>query len=300
MTISVGSTDEIVHDEVKTFLNLRYVTPHEGFWRLIEFTMDKKSHAVTKLDVDLPNEQIVCYRPNNDNIRERLNDAEFGNTKLTVLFELNQRGSQARALYYYEIPEHFTFKKVGNNMSWERKGGTTGQCTGRMYAIHPKQGELFYLRMILLHRRGATGWEDLLITEEFDNDPSPKQTFQDAARAMGLLDGSIQWTEYFTETKDFASPFQLREMVVAAITHGENVDVRTIWRHFKQYFAEDYSINHESDAAVRRAVIDIQRQLEGVGDGMSNYVIDVPKLTGYDPEQEWDANEEMQRGNMIQ
>ncbi|RCN27829.1 hypothetical protein ANCCAN_26434 [Ancylostoma caninum] len=303
MTISVGSTDEIVHDEVKTFLNLRYVTPHEGFWRLIEFTMDEKSHAVTKLDVHLPNEQIVCYRPNNDNIRERLNDAELRNTTLTAWFELNQRDSQARAFYYYEIPEHFTFKKAGNNMSWERKGGTTGhypkQCIGRMYAIHPKQGELFYLRMILLHRKGATGWEDLLVTEEFDNDPRPKQTFQDAARAMGLLDGNIQWMEYFTEAKDFASPFQLREMFVAVITHGENVDVRTIWRHFKQYFAEDYSMNYESDAAERRALIDIQRQLEDVGNTMRNYGIDVPEVTGYDPEQQWDANEGMERGNTM-
>ncbi|PAV65868.1 hypothetical protein WR25_06991 [Diploscapter pachys] len=126
MVISVKDSNQVEHDEINTYLNMRYVTPHEAFWRIFEFTLDEKSHAVTRLDVHLPNEQLVYYKPENDNIRQRLSDAELRNTTLTAWFELNARVPEARTLYYYEIPEKYTYKKGANGMIWDRKGGITG------------------------------------------------------------------------------------------------------------------------------------------------------------------------------
>ncbi|PAV83129.1 hypothetical protein WR25_02821 [Diploscapter pachys] len=303
MTISVKDSNQIEHDEIKTYLNMRYVTPHEAFWRIFEFTLDEKSHAVTRLDVHLPNEQLVYYKPENDDIRQRLSDAELRNTMLTAWFELNARVPEARTLYYYEIPEKYTYKKGAHGMIWDRKGGITGMvnkpCLGRMYAIHPKQGELFYLRMLLLHKKGVQSWEDLLTTEDFDGDTEPKETFQDACRAMGLLDGNVQWEAYFDEAKDHATPFQLRELFVAVITHGENVDVRAIWDRFKEDFAEDFSRNDAAERAERRALVEIEKMLDNAGDSLTNYGFDKPNMAEFENEKPWDPVEEIERGNAM-
>ncbi|PAV78888.1 hypothetical protein WR25_13196 [Diploscapter pachys] len=188
-------------------------------------------------------------------------------------------------------------------MIWDRKGGVTGmvikKCIGRMYSIHPKQGELFYLRMILLHKKGPRSWEELLITEDYDNDPLPKDTFKEACKAMGLLDDNIQWEAYFEEAKDYASPFQLRELFVSVITHGENVDVKEIWERFKEYFAEDYNRNYEEEVAIRRALVEIEKQLENVGDSVEKYGIPKPNMTEFENDLPWDPNEEMQKGETM-
>ncbi|KMZ62956.1 hypothetical protein ZOSMA_4310G00010, partial [Zostera marina] len=136
MVLSVNENNEIEHNEVKRFLDMRYVTPHEAYWRINEFILDEKSHSVTRLDLHLPNGQIVYYRPGED-IRTKLGASETRYTTLTAWFELNKVDENAREYYYYEIPEHYTFKKQGNNMIWGKKGGDRGNiakpCIGRMY-----------------------------------------------------------------------------------------------------------------------------------------------------------------------
>ena len=37
MVISANAKDEVVHDEVKHFVDMRHVTPHEANWRINEF-----------------------------------------------------------------------------------------------------------------------------------------------------------------------------------------------------------------------------------------------------------------------
>ena len=110
MVISIDGKEETVYDEIKKFVDMRYVTPHEAYWRIAEFELDKKSHSVTRLDLHLPDEQIVYYKPGED-LTVKLPKAEKKNTTLTAWFELNKKNPEARKYFYYEIPEHFTFKE---------------------------------------------------------------------------------------------------------------------------------------------------------------------------------------------
>uniref|UniRef100_A0A915DMJ8 Uncharacterized protein n=1 Tax=Ditylenchus dipsaci TaxID=166011 RepID=A0A915DMJ8_9BILA len=73
---------EIEHDEIKKYVDMRYVTPHEAFWRMFELDMDEKSHSVTRLDFHLPDEQAIYYK-REENIKNKIVNAELKDSMLT-------------------------------------------------------------------------------------------------------------------------------------------------------------------------------------------------------------------------
>ena len=50
------------NNEIKTYLDSRYVSATEAMWRLSEYKMSDKSHTVIRLDVHLPLEHNVSFR----------------------------------------------------------------------------------------------------------------------------------------------------------------------------------------------------------------------------------------------
>ena len=149
----------INHDEIKDFIESRYVGPVEGYWRITSKKMKDKSHAVIRLPVHLPNEQTICLESNTDNnIEDALTSATNQVTMLLDYFELNQRDEEAKQYTYINIPRHYVFKKTKTDgittSRWERRKSRFN-IIGRMYSISPSQSELFHLRILLLHRKGA-------------------------------------------------------------------------------------------------------------------------------------------------
>nr|CAD2188042.1 unnamed protein product [Meloidogyne enterolobii] len=75
-------------DEIKEFIDARYVCPQEAVWRILEFETYDRSHSITTLPVHLDGEH-VCYFDENmteQEIREKIeNDSE-----LIGYFELNK------------------------------------------------------------------------------------------------------------------------------------------------------------------------------------------------------------------
>jgi hypothetical protein len=119
--------------------------------------------------------QNVWYKPGED-IRKALDKAFDKDSKLMAWFELNKRDKNAKEYYYFEIPEHYTWVPVVNK--WKiREGGK--KTIGRMYTVSHKQGELFYLRMLLIDVKGAESWEDLC--RDKDDPDVIYDTFEEAA-----------------------------------------------------------------------------------------------------------------------
>lgn len=135
-------------DEIKTFLDTRYISAPEGIWRLRKFDMSKRSHAVERLPVHLPSQQTVVFE---EGAEEReLRAAELRGTKLTKWFELNEKDIEARKYLYCEIPYHYVWKQ--NNWKKRQRGGN--KILPRMYAVSPKDIERFCLRLLLMHTKG--------------------------------------------------------------------------------------------------------------------------------------------------
>ena len=77
------ATIEFGIDEVKEFLDTRYVGPPEACWRIFEFDMMGRSHSVVRLPVHLPNQQGVSWEQG-DELQEVVAKASTSFTMLTA------------------------------------------------------------------------------------------------------------------------------------------------------------------------------------------------------------------------
>ena len=89
--IQVTASDELTHDEVTSFIDARYISAPEAFWRLSEFEMQKQSHSIVRLPEHLP-EQIVYFTEGKH--EEAVQNAAAKHTMLTAWCELNQAQPQ--------------------------------------------------------------------------------------------------------------------------------------------------------------------------------------------------------------
>ena len=99
---------EIEHDEVKSFMDARYVSAPEAIWRLSEYKMHAQSHTIIRLPLHLPEQQPVYFKLGHE--EEAVERAARKNTQLTAWFELNQSSEDAHGFLYPEIPTHFVFE----------------------------------------------------------------------------------------------------------------------------------------------------------------------------------------------
>jgi hypothetical protein len=177
------------HDEVKEYIDARYVCPQEAVWRILEYPMYDRSHSICSLPVHLDGEQI-CYFDENmteEEIREKI----LNNSELLAYFELNKTSDKARELYYHQIPEHFSFSKGVWN---ERKSHFN--TIGRMVKVSPAETERYHLRLLLLNVKGARCYEDLKTIRQLDGLRMTIRryaTFAEACLARGLIRDDQEW-----------------------------------------------------------------------------------------------------------
>ncbi|XP_035204943.1 uncharacterized protein LOC118179894 [Stegodyphus dumicola] len=141
-------------DEIKCFLNARYVSAPEAAWRwrLFEKRMhsSKSSHThIIRLPVHLENLQPVYFAESEE--RNAFQRAAEKNTMLTGWFELNRTVPEANGYLYAEIPKHFTWR----NHAWQTRVRLGDYIISRMYSVSPKDVERFHLRLLLCHVKGA-------------------------------------------------------------------------------------------------------------------------------------------------
>ena len=130
-------------------------------------------HSASGLHVE--NGQLAYYQEGKEK-----NAVDFRHTPLTAWFQLNIEDENARQYYYMEIPEHYVWYVTQRRWRPRQQGGAT--MIGRMYMVNVLDRERFYLRLLLLHVKGATGFEDLRRVGD-----TVHRTFQEAARARSLL-----------------------------------------------------------------------------------------------------------------
>ena len=119
--------DESAMDEIKGYLDARYVSASEAIWRIFGFSMHDEKLDIQRLEVHLPGENIVAFN-DNDNIPQLVNNATNKKTTLTEWFLTNQRNHMANELLYNEFPSRWVWN--ARNKCWtERK---KGEMIGRM------------------------------------------------------------------------------------------------------------------------------------------------------------------------
>jgi hypothetical protein len=81
-----GNVVEI--DEIKKYLDCRYVFASEAMWRIFKFDMHEWFPAIERLQYHLPNQQMVLFY-NDDDVQEVATRSAISKTMLTKWFKTN-------------------------------------------------------------------------------------------------------------------------------------------------------------------------------------------------------------------
>lgn len=156
------ATLEVEHDEIKFYIDGRYIGPPESAWRLFHFDTHTQMPNVVRLPVHLAGQHMVTFDPNEDP-DEVLDRAANETSKLQAFFAANRDdgalGEAARKHTYQEFPQYFTWKGTAKPPCWALRR----RCwaLGRMYFVSPSGGERFYLRTLLTIVKGPRSHNDL-------------------------------------------------------------------------------------------------------------------------------------------
>ena len=221
------------HDEILQHLNARYVGPHQAVFRLMQYKMHDKSHIIIRLAIHLPLQHNVYYRNGDEQGAVDRNQR----TTLTAFFKLNEEDQNAHQYLYHEIPEHYTFDQRAKK--WNPRRRQTAPIIGRIYQVQPSDLQRFALRLLLLHRKGVTSFEDLRTVQGHIH-----ATFKDAARAMGLLEDDAEHRRCLQEASVMNMPSQLRQLFATLMVFQTPSDIRALFDEFKEAMCEDF-IRHD-------------------------------------------------------
>jgi len=213
--------------------------------------MHYQSAVVYRLNCHLENMQSQVFSRGAENAV--LNNPE--RSKLIAWFYLNEVEHQARKYLYTEIPQHYTWD--GKNKRWnERKIKVGHRIISRLYTVNPKNIELFHPRLLLLHTRGATAYEDLR-----RNGPDIYATFHDACVARGLTESDNQWKMALEEVVATKSPKQIRQMFAFIVALNNPTSALELWDSFKESMSEGYVRINSPESALNKALLDISESL---------------------------------------
>ena len=226
------------YDEIKKFVQGRYVSACEAVWRIFAFGLHRNSHTVNRLPVHLPEMQPVYFNDGDeqdamDNIKE---------TKLTAFFELNKQNVyNTKELIYSEVVHDFIFEKGVWRM---RKKNSPKPLLGRLYNVSPRDVERYHLRILLRHIKGPTSFEYL---RTVNNEVLP--SFKEACISLGLVENDNQYYLTLMETVLYASPLQSRQIFAYLLIFCEVSDALRLWSTFAGRLCEDFlhqGLTHKS------------------------------------------------------
>ncbi|BAH92476.1 Os04g0142700 [Oryza sativa Japonica Group] len=271
-SFSVDSSGEI--NEIQQYKNARYVTPPEAIYRMLHFPLFGIYPAVLQLQLHLPNMQYVTY-DEDGNLENVVNNRSSSRTTLTEYFKMNQVDPEARKLLYKEFPKHYRWI-TGQNV-WQKRKTKRGQV-GRVVYAHPREGERYYLGVLLNHVRGATSFEDLRTLSG-----TTYSTFREACEKRGLVETDKSQDDCLNEASTFQMPSTLRRLFATILVFYEVTDIRALWDNHKAAMSKDYSRGSTNPAAVEQMVLrDIRDLLHSMGKDITKYglleIIDIASI----------------------
>ncbi|XP_024523662.1 uncharacterized protein LOC9648472 [Selaginella moellendorffii] len=150
------------------------------------------------------------------------------------------------------------------------------KVVGRMYTVSPHDSERFYLRMILLYKKGATSFSDLKVLNGVAYD-----TYRSTAQEMGLLQDDCEWEKCLEESLTFQMPAKVRYLFSVMCLFCELIDPKKLWDKFKEGMCEDLVRNHNNyEAAMQHGLNEMSILLQEHGKKLSDYELPDPEFIG--------------------
>ena len=244
-------------DEIKTYIDGRYIGAPEAIWRIFHFPIHEQLPPVVRLQVSypfisysphatvaymyisqihLPGQHMVVFDPD-EPIETIVARAAAEVTTLTAYFHVNNSvgpdGDLARSLTYQDFPQKFVWTRSEKTWTVRKQGFSIG----RMYFVPPTAGERFYLRTLLTIVQGPKSFKDL---RTYDSVVYP--TFQDACKARGLLEDDGEWHLCLSDASHMQPGKQLRHLFASMLLFCQISSPETLWTEFRDSICDDLHI----------------------------------------------------------
>jgi len=258
------TVNDSVTNEIKNYIDCRYIGAMEAVWRIFHFPLHDRHPAVQSLQVHLEHQQSGIFQ---DGQAEAVVTKGEPRTTLTEFFHTNSTDPAARHFLYHEFPEHYSWNTTAKR--WLRR--KRASCTiGVMYTSHQNQGDLYYLRLLLLHVRGPTTFSEL---RTVGNDLC--ETFKDVCLRLNLLEDDAEWRECLRDAVECRMPFQLRLLFVCILLFCEPADPLCLFQHFATDMTEDFMYTQAANGQ-NKVLLTIERLLTAHGRSLSDFKLPVP------------------------
>ena len=286
--VEVTESNELNHDEVSRFMDARYISAPEAYWRLAEYKMHDKSHSIIRLALHLPNQQPVYFREGNHEAATE--SAGEKDTMLTAYFKYN--AANHTQYTYSEFPKYFVFNK--QKRVWTPRKQRGDRIISRIYSASPKDMEKYALRVLLHNVPGATSFEDLRRAEG-----EVQETYTIAAVLKNLIASDWEWFRALSEAEHFQMPKQLRLLFATICIYCNPTDPNELWVDFKEAMCEDFIYQGDRvDVAEQKALQDIESTLQQFGMSCKSIKLpDIQPIQMMEEPNEFDIELELQQSN---
>ena len=182
-------------NEVRSFIETRYVSLVEVCYRILSKQLQCKSLSIKRLAVHLSQQQSIMIHDIDDDVavKAALNRI----STLSDYFDLNKEGISARQYTYAEVSAHYIFKLYFLN------------CIGRMHFVSTSYVKLFQLRLLLLNCRATKSFDELKNLNGVQY-----MTFPKACLALGVIDDDEEWSRAMQEAVSCMMPGTMRVLFV--------------------------------------------------------------------------------------
>ncbi|KAG5550811.1 hypothetical protein RHGRI_015690 [Rhododendron griersonianum] len=261
----VSTTEAESIDEIKQFQDARWISPLEAMWRIYRFPLYEMRPAVISLQLHLENAQVINFT--DDTNLENVANSEFiSRTMLTQFFWMNSNHEKAKhqKLLYQNFPEEYVWDT--QSRTWhERKDR---EVIGRTVTANPKEGERYYLRILLVHTPSPTSYAYLRTVHGITYD-----SFQDAAIAHGLLKTDDTNEKCMEEACAYQMPISLRQLFCTVLVYCAPTNPTELFLKFEDDMVEDYiSIQKVTKEVARQQLLQaLNSELQSMGKNLQDF-----------------------------
>ena len=125
-TTIIESTDtRKVNDEIRKYLDCRYISASKECWRIFQFDIHYRQPAVERLPFHLQGQNTIIFEESRQ-AESVLNKPDIEKTKFTEWFEANKEYPDARDLTYSDFPTRWVWNVKQKKWTRRKKGRAVG------------------------------------------------------------------------------------------------------------------------------------------------------------------------------
>nr|GEV50046.1 DNA helicase [Tanacetum cinerariifolium] len=275
---SASNTPAIQIDEIKNYVKVRYIGPHEACWRILDFPIHYCNPPVQTLAMHLENMQQLKFQ-SKDSLQSIVSKPTK-KTTLTEWLEYNRRYIDGRKLTYLNFPSEYAWHAA--DRYWQRRRYLNKPSIGRLTYIDPCAGDLFYQRTLLCHQKGCTSFADIW---KIDNKIYP--TNKAACQALGLLSSDQEWVTALEEASLFAITLELRKLFVYILIFCKVSDPVQLWNNIWKNLSNDIAhklskslripqIQDDEKKFITSILLDLEHMLNSYSKSLQDFGLPMP------------------------